>query len=366
MTVRFAVAMPVCGQEEFVADALESLRAQSAPLCLALLDATPDDRVQRVAARFPGLVACGYHHGDAGQSAAINAGFAMAEGDVVTWLNADDMLYPDALEAVAAAFEAHPEADVVFGHAVHVDAAGGFLEYFPSISTDPAGLRRGDCIAQPSCFYRRRLLERVGAVREDLHYAMDWDLWCRFLDAGARFHFLDRPLAAMRIHQSAKTSSLAPRRYREILDIARRYNPPPAALAMVASFLAYDLRGHPGGRLPAALLDGGRAVLRRLAGRPPVPPPPNLFGLAAGTGMVDGACRLWFPWFGGETRRLRLTVDRPGEYRDGDGRPAIPVGRAGAAWTYDLPCAATAGVIDVTAAAERRWRLLGARPVRSG
>lgn len=363
------IAVPVRGQSHFLADALHSLERQSPRPAVALLDATPDASVQRVARQFPGLITAGYHRPDRGQSAAINEGFRLVPGAILGWLNADDLLYPDALGRVCAAFAADPAVDVVFGHAAHYSADGRFIGYFPSISPDPKALQWGCSIVQPSCFFRRTALERVGWLDEARHYTMDWDLWCRLLDHGAHFQFIDRPLSVVRIHDQTKTLSFSWRRYCEILTIARRYNNWRELMGMVGNFLLSDLRQHRRGAALLALATSGLRHLRRLApcrpqARPAPAETPTLFGLNAVFNTVASGCRLILPWYQSPGPvRLRLTIDRGGRYVDEAGAVARPAGGdAEQGWFYELGVEANRdGVVDCMVASDGPWRLITAQ-----
>jgi len=112
--------MPVRDHVDFLDTALRSLEAQQAALQVAVLDASDGDRVQDVVRGRRVAVAYGYHRADAGQAAAIQEGWNNTHGQIVAWLNADDYYFPGALDRVAAVFDAQPDVDVVFGHAVHV------------------------------------------------------------------------------------------------------------------------------------------------------------------------------------------------------------------------------------------------------
>lgn len=345
----FAVAMPVCGYAECVGEALASLAAQSWPVRVALLDATPDDSVQAAAEPWRTMIAWGYHRADGGQSAAINAGWRALDGEILAWLNADDLLFPDSLEIAGRIFAAEPDTDVVYGHAVHLTWDGRFIEYFPAISDRPEDLRTGCCIVQPSCFVRRRAVERAGWLDEDRHYTMDWDLWCRLLDGGARFRFVDRPLSLVRLHAATKTASGRDRRFREIAEIARRHHSP-----LGAGLVEWRFRA---GHLAAGSAAWGavRAVVRALR------PPRTLFGLETGTNRMRGACVVHLAWLR-ETLPAALMIEAEGAVTTArlENGPALDVAPAGeGSWRAALPPVAAPGrvVVELTGPAvlRRAW-----------
>lgn len=212
----FSISTPVFKQAEFIATALESLRCQTMPFELAVLDATPDNSVQNILKKYSDIITYQYHHADDGQAAAIQEGWNNTQGEIVAWLNADDYYSPDTLAKVAEIFRSRLDIDVVYGHAAYVDAAGNFQQYFPAISDNPALLPRNCIICQPSCFVRRAAMERIGGLNTQLHYVMDWDLWVRLYTAGYKFYFLDAVLSVVRIYPTTKTLSGSKKRFQEI------------------------------------------------------------------------------------------------------------------------------------------------------
>lgn len=158
---------------------------------------------------------------DRGQSDALARGFCRAQGSILTWLNADDLLMPDAIATAVDAFESAGRPDVVYGHCAHLTRQGDFDRYFYEIQPFSRTLLRNtaDFIAQPGTFFRSDTYRGIGGIREDLHYAMDWELWCRFARSGASFHFSDQVLAGARFYPATKTSSGGWSRAREILYV---------------------------------------------------------------------------------------------------------------------------------------------------
>ena len=134
------------------------------------------------------------------------------------------IIFRTTLDKVLKCFETHPDVDVIYGDAIHVSQDGLFLSYFPAIQEyDAKDLTRTCFICQPACFVRRTAYERVGGVDPSLHYAMDWDLWCRLSESGAKFYYLHEVLAAVRYYSGTKTLSGDLGRYKEIWRIERKY-----------------------------------------------------------------------------------------------------------------------------------------------
>lgn len=220
----FAIVIPNLNQSHFLPWALESLRYQTEPLNLALMDGGSKDNFKEVVRQYSDIIAYLNSGPDGGQAAAIREGKRKVYGDVVAWLNADDYYFPDTLRKVSAAFEEDPSVDVVYGDAVHVTPQGSFLSYFPPIQTYDARMLTKRCfICQPACFVRRSAYEEVGGIDPSLRYTMDWDLWCRLSLSGAGFRYIQKPLAAVRYYDSTKTLSSDRLRYSEIYRIERKY-----------------------------------------------------------------------------------------------------------------------------------------------
>lgn len=222
---RVTIVVPSFLQGRFLHSALRSITGQTTDSVESLVfDNCSEDETPSVLKRFAGRVTSITVAKDRGQSAALNQGFAAARGDILVWLNADDMLMPSAVEQAVAAMD-ETGADVVFGRCAHVDGSGQFTSYFPFTQAyDEDELRNwNNFIPQPATFFRRSLLERAGNLDESLHYAMDWDLWCRFAKCGARFHFVPEVWAGARVHPQAKTSRGGAGRLFEIWKINRRH-----------------------------------------------------------------------------------------------------------------------------------------------
>lgn len=142
---------------------------------------------------------------DGGQAQAVNKGVAATSGEIIAWINSDDVYYPGALGAVREFFAARPEVDVVYGLAEHIDVEDRFIEAYPTEPFDIERLREVCFICQPAAFFRRRAVERFGPLDEGRRYCMDYELWLRWAKAGAVFAHLPRRLAGSRFYAQTKT-----------------------------------------------------------------------------------------------------------------------------------------------------------------
>ncbi|MBI3885497.1 MAG: glycosyltransferase [Opitutae bacterium] len=159
---------------------------------------------------------------DHGQTDAINKGLLVASGEILAYLNSDDIYLPGAFQRVAAHFAAHPACDLLYGNAWHLKADGSVVEAYPTEPWNYDRLFQYCFLCQPAVFWRRRLLPRFGLFDERLHFAMDYEYWLR-LGAAAEIHHLPgEPLAGSRLHADTKTLRSRLAVHREILQVVRR------------------------------------------------------------------------------------------------------------------------------------------------
>jgi glycosyltransferase involved in cell wall biosynthesis len=145
---------------------------------------------------------------DGGQADAINRGFRETTGEIMAWLNSDDLLLPGSLAYIAHYFTEHKDVDVVYGNRVMVDENDGQIGEWILPPHDDKTLTVADYIPQETLFWRRRIWEAAGGyVDSSFGYALDWDLLLRFRDAGATMVRLPRLLGAFRVHDGQKTTA---------------------------------------------------------------------------------------------------------------------------------------------------------------
>lgn len=160
---------------------------------------------------------------DKGQSAGLNKGFKKATGEIIGWINSDDRLAPGALYKVAEFFDQNPEEIAVVGDQAILDEEGKILRIIKSRAYDfdyLLNLAKG--ITQNSTFFKREVFEKTGYLNEDLHYAMDHDLFIR-ITAIKTIPYLPETLAEFRFHADAKTAKGCYYFVKELLKIRRKY-----------------------------------------------------------------------------------------------------------------------------------------------
>jgi glycosyltransferase involved in cell wall biosynthesis len=222
----FSIVTPSYQQGRFLESTIQSVLGQDYPgLEYIVQDGGSCDETQGVLARYRHRLFHCASVPDRGQSHAINRGFQHATGEILAYLNSDDLLLPGAVCYVADFFHRHPDVDVVYGHRVVIDEAGAEVGRWIMPPHRDAILSWVDYIPQETLFWRRRIWDRVGAaLDESFQMAMDWDLLLRFRDAGARFARLPRFLGAYRVHPGQKTSAWKAIGASEVERLHRRYH----------------------------------------------------------------------------------------------------------------------------------------------
>jgi len=171
-------------------------------------DGGSSDETLEVLKHFEGSLARWGSEPDKGQGDAINRGFRDTTGELMAWLNSDDLLLPGSLAYVARFFVEHPEADVVYGHRLIIDENDGQIGAWILPRHDDRALTLADYVPQETLFWRRRVWDAVGSrVDPSFGYAVDWDLLLRFRDAGAKMVRVPRYLGAFRVHDEQKTTA---------------------------------------------------------------------------------------------------------------------------------------------------------------
>ncbi len=222
--ITFSVITPSYNQAPFIQRHLDSIRQQSyPPLEHLIFDPGSTDGSLAIFEDYCQNVdyATLINEKDKGQVDALNKGFTRVTGDVIAWVNSDDYYFNESVfQDVAHLFNTRPDIDVVYGRGFFVDESGEKVRD-AYIQEDDQHLdiafQHSVGILQPALFFRRKLVDSAGLLDLTYNFAFDYDYWIRLVQSGAKFYFLDQPLACAVLHSDSKTCSGRGTQYEETL-----------------------------------------------------------------------------------------------------------------------------------------------------
>lgn len=204
-----SIVTPSFNQARYLEQTLRSVLEQDYPrIEYIVVDGASTDGSVEIIAKYRDQLAFWVSEKDAGQADAINKGLARATGEIVAWLNSDDFYFPGAVASAVKAFEAYPEAGLVYGDTVAVDEAGEFIHFPEYAQWTLEDLLTFHIIGQPAVFMRRDVLSEAGTLDPSYHYLLDHHLWIRMASRAPMIYVPER-WAAGRFHESAKNVAQA-------------------------------------------------------------------------------------------------------------------------------------------------------------
>jgi glycosyltransferase involved in cell wall biosynthesis len=220
--MKISIITPSYNQACFIEDTIQSVLHQDADdVEHIVIDGGSDDGTVDILRRYTHLR--WVSESDHGQSDAINKGFHLATGDIIAWINSDDYYEENIFAAVEQYFKRHAECSVLYGDITYVgkdktlryEVKGPSLS-FQSLSGNP------DLVRQPSIFWRKSALDKVGGVDSGLHVVMDYDFFLR-LARTYEFHYMSRNLSYFRDYGENKTHAMMKRQAYELFLVAVRH-----------------------------------------------------------------------------------------------------------------------------------------------
>lgn len=196
-----------------IEDAIQSVLSQSDnDYEIIVVDGGSTDKTVEILKKYDKQIAWWVSEADNGQSDAFNKGLAKARGEVVTWLNADDLMLPGTVATIKGIFRADDSIDWVGANMVCFDSDSMKVSrvffgprFFPKFMQ---GANKRICVYGPSSFWKRSLSDAIGLFNEDLRYVMDYEYWARMVTAGIKLHRTNHYCWGFRLHSRSKTTSL--------------------------------------------------------------------------------------------------------------------------------------------------------------
>lgn len=226
--MKVSIITPSFNQGKFIARTLQSVKQQQDTLPKditiehVIYDGGSTDNTLEILSGFKDDIKW-VSEPDNGQTHAVNKGLQNTTGEIIGWLNSDDVYYPGAIAKVVNFFAENPEVDVVYGMARHIDIYDKVINSYPTTDFSVQDLLAECFICQPALFFRRKVLSKTGLLDESLHYCMDYEFWVRMALLGIRFGYLQDLLAGSRLYPQNKTLSAKIAVHAEINDMLKKH-----------------------------------------------------------------------------------------------------------------------------------------------
>ena len=220
MPLSVSIITPSYNQGRYLERTIRSVLEQRRPFEYLVMDGGSSDESVEILQRYSAELQW-VSEPDRGQADAVNKGLARASGDIIGWLNSDDIFYPGAVAAAADFLMRRPDIDVVYGNGNHIDEHDRIIEPYPTEDWDFERLKERCFLCQPAVFFRRRLVERFGPLGVHWRYALDYEYWLRLGKSGVRFARIGALLAGSRLHPDTKTLGSRVKVHAEINDMLR-------------------------------------------------------------------------------------------------------------------------------------------------
>jgi glycosyltransferase involved in cell wall biosynthesis len=221
---KITIVTPSYNQGRYLEQTILSVLGQHYPeLEYIVMDGGSTDNSVEIIKRYADKLAYWQSKPDRGQSAAIANGFARATGEILGWVNSDDMLLPNSLEHVARYFVENPNCHFLVGDSIWIDSQGHCIARFYASAPSFRSIKYyRTAFNQPAAFWRSSAFEAVGRIDVTLQFCLDRDLFIRLTKLGRSNH-ISKFLAAYRWHALSKTSMWKDVQQREDAILRERY-----------------------------------------------------------------------------------------------------------------------------------------------
>jgi len=213
-----SIITPSYNQGEFIRETIESVLSQDYPnIEYIIIDGGSTDNTIQILQEYESKLSF-LSEIDEGQADAVNKGIAFAQGEIIGWLNSDDLYYPNAVSRIVEIFNDHPAIDVVYGEGCHITKSGTVIARYPTESFHYQKLAERCFICQPTVFIRKKCLNSIGSLDKNLDLCMDYDLWIR-IGKEYNFYYYPEEIAKSRIYPENKTLSRIDEVFTEVLEM---------------------------------------------------------------------------------------------------------------------------------------------------
>jgi glycosyltransferase involved in cell wall biosynthesis len=180
---KISIVIPSYNQGQFLEETILSIINQQYPnLELFVVDGGSNDNSVGIIKKYEQYITWWVSESDKGQSDAINKGFAKATGEIITWINSDDILLPLSLNKVAQHFLTFPQkTGLIHGGTILFDEKKDIETRFNYLAPSPESYLSGMAFSQPAAFFKKKYFDKAGFLNNDLNFGMDYDLFMRLV-----------------------------------------------------------------------------------------------------------------------------------------------------------------------------------------
>lgn len=204
---KISVITPSYNQGEFLEDTIQSILGQNYPnLEYIICDGGSTDNSRQIIEKYQDRITWWCSEKDKGQTDAINKGMHKATGEIVGWINSDDVLFPGALFKIAEHYMQHPETDFLNGSIADLDRKGNFIKFTQPIMSKYFMKRGCATICQQGMFWKRNIFDKIGYLNPDFHARMDVEWLIRVYEGGYNVKLLKLPIGGIRVYGETKTA----------------------------------------------------------------------------------------------------------------------------------------------------------------
>ena len=241
---KISIVTPSYSQGQYLEDTILSVLGQGYPnLEYLIYDAVSFDNSVEIIKKYEKELTYWVSEKVKGQADAINKGFAKATGEILMWLNSDDILMPNVLHFIAKQYIEKGDG-IYFGNCIHfkenlngnLSSSGSQVE--SSFNAIP--LELADTIIQPSSFWSKKVWLQNGILADNFHFGFDWEWFLRAKSNNIPFYSFNKPISLYRIHDAHKTGIGGKKRQEELLKIYKIYSPKYAVLYELVRNQSFD------------------------------------------------------------------------------------------------------------------------------
>jgi glycosyltransferase involved in cell wall biosynthesis len=207
-----SIVTPSYNQAAFLEQTILSVLTQDYPnLEYLVVDGNSTDGSVEVIRKYAARLAWWVSEPDRGQAEAVNKGFRHARGEIVGWINSDDLYFhSQVIRQAVDAFHDHPQAGMVYANGLKINREGYLIDWFRYPQYSLNDLLGFNILLQPASFMRREALQAGGFLPIASNLTLDQELWIRIAALYPLVH-VEGFWGVERSHESAKTISLAAR-----------------------------------------------------------------------------------------------------------------------------------------------------------